>query len=126
MLRYRDNAAGAVLLPMSVRLLTRSMWVNPKQSPDFAWAFGGRLMVNVGNALGTTYLLYFLTDDLKMPDPDTALLLVTAIYLVFTVTATYLGGIASDRTGRRRVFVATASTLQAIAGFRWPSRRVST
>ncbi|HEX4221372.1 MAG TPA: MFS transporter [Pseudonocardiaceae bacterium] len=116
-LRYRDNAAGAVLLPMSVRLLTRSMWVNPKQNPDFAWAFGGRLMVNVGNALGTTYLLYFLTDDLKMPDPDSALLLVTAIYLIFTVTATYLGGIASDRTGRRRVFVATASTLQAIAGF---------
>ncbi|HJP80050.1 MAG TPA: MFS transporter [Pseudonocardiaceae bacterium] len=116
-LRYRDNAAGAVLLPLSVRMLTRGMWVNPKQNPDFAWAFGGRLMVNVGNALGTTYLLYFLTDDLKMADPDTALLIVTAIYLIFTVTATYLGGIASDRTGRRRIFVATASILQAIAGF---------
>jgi MFS family permease len=116
-LRYRDNAAGAVLLPLSVRSLTRSMWVNPRQNPDFAWAFGGRLMVNVGNALGTTYLLYFLTDDLKMPDPDSALLIVIAIYLIFTVTTTYLGGIASDRTGRRRIFVAAASTSQAIAAF---------
>ncbi|HEY4022087.1 MAG TPA: MFS transporter [Pseudonocardiaceae bacterium] len=115
-LRYRDSTAGAVLLPLSVRLLTRSMWVNPKQNPDFAWAFAGRLMVNVGNALGTTYLLYFLTDDLKMPNPDTSLLITTAIYLIFTVTATYLGGIASDRTGRRRIFVALASTLQAVAG----------
>ncbi len=116
-LRYRDNVAQAVLLPLSVRLLARSMWVNPRQNPDFAWAFGGRLMVNVGNALGTTYLLYFLTDDLKMPDPDTALLITTAIYLVFTVTATYLGGIASDRMGRRRIFVAVASTLQSVAAF---------
>jgi MFS family permease len=116
-LRYRDNAAGTVLLPLSVRSLTRSMWVSPRQNPDFAWAFGGRLMVNVGNALGTTYLLYFLTDDLKMPDPDSALLIAIAIYLLFTVTTTYLGGIASDRTGRRRIFVAAASTSQAIAAF---------
>ncbi len=114
-LRYRDNVTQAVPLPLSVRTLARSMWVNPRQNPDFAWAFGGRLMVNVGNALGTTYLLYFLTDDLKMPDPDTSLLITTAIYLIFTVTATYLGGIASDRTGRRRIFVALASTLQAVA-----------
>ena len=116
-LRYRDNAANAVLLPLSVRSLARSMWVSPRQNPDFAWAFGGRLMVNVGNALGTTYLLYFLTDDLKVPDPDNALLIAIAIYLIFTVTTTYLGGIASDRTGRRRIFVAAASTSQAIAAF---------
>ncbi|HEX3783614.1 MAG TPA: MFS transporter [Pseudonocardiaceae bacterium] len=114
-LRYRDSGAKAVGLPLTVRVMLRSMWVSPRRNPDFAWAFGGRLMVNVGNALGTTYLLYFLTDDLKMPDPDTSLLVVTAIYLIFTVTATYLGGIASDRSGRRRIFVAAASTLQAIA-----------
>jgi MFS family permease len=115
-LRYRDSAAGAVGLPLTVSVLLRSMWVSPRRNPDFAWAFGGRLMVNVGNALGTTYLLYFLTDDLKMPNPDSSLLIVIAIYLVFTVTTTYLGGIASDRTGRRRIFVAAASTLQAVAG----------
>ena len=116
-LRYRDNASGSVLLPMSLRLLTRSMWVSPRQNPDFAWAFGGRLMVNVGNALGTTYLLYFLTDDLKVADPDTDLLIAIAIYLVFTVTTTYLGGIASDRAGRRRIFVALAAILQSAAAF---------
>jgi MFS family permease len=39
----------------------------------------------------------------------------TAIYLVFTPASTYGGGVLSDRTGRRRIFAASASALQAIA-----------
>jgi MFS family permease len=72
-------------------------------------------MVNLGNALGTTYLLYFLQDDLKLADPDTGLLVLTLVYLVFTLAATILGGRASDRGGRRRPYVALAAVLQAIA-----------
>ena len=83
--------------------------------PTSRWAFGGRLLVNLGNALGTTYLLYFLQDDLKLADPDTGLLVLTLVYLVFTLLATVLGGRASDRSGRRRSFVAVAGFLQAIA-----------
>ena len=82
------------------------MWV---RNADFGWAFGGRLLVNLGNALGTTYLLYFLQDDLKLDDPDSGLLLLTAVYLVFTLVATVLGGRASDRSGRRRSYVALAA-----------------
>jgi MFS family permease len=84
---------------------------------DFEWAFGGRLLVNLGNALGTTYLLYFLQDDLKLKDPDSGLLLLSLVYLVFTLIATVLGGRASDRSGRRRPYVALAALLQAIASF---------
>jgi MFS family permease len=84
---------------------------------DFGWAFGGRLLVNLGNALGTTYLLYFLQDDLKLADPDSGLLLLSLVYLMFTLIATVLGGRASDRSGRRRSYVALAAFLQAIASF---------
>jgi MFS family permease len=100
------------------------MWVSPREYPDFAWAFGGRVMVNIGNALGTTYLLYFFRDGLRLHDPETALLLVTAIYLVFTLLTTYGGGLVSDRTGRRLIFVALASALQGVAALllvAWPS-----
>jgi MFS family permease len=123
-LRYRESAGNQPELPLSPRTLTGSMWVSPRANPDFAWAFGGRLMVNFGNALATTYLLYFFSDSLKLADPDNALLVTVAIYLVFTLLATYLGGAASDRTGRRRIFVASASCLQAIAALLlvvWPS-----
>lgn len=117
-LRYRDTvvAGGG---PVS----WRAMWVSPRAHPDFAWAFGGRVGVNIGNALGTTYLLYFFRDYLHLRSPENSLLVVTAIYLVFTLAAAYGGGSVSDRTGRRRVFVAVASVLQGIAALLlviWP------
>lgn len=118
-LRYRDIAAGG-----PARLAWRSMWVSPRAHPDFAWAFGGRVGVNVGNALGTTYLLYFFRDYLHLRHPEDSLLVVTAIYLVFTLGAAYGGGMVSDRSGRRRIFVAIASVLQGIAALLlviWPS-----
>lgn len=82
---------------------------------DQRWAFAGRLLVNLGNALGTTYLLYFLADGLGVADPEGALLTVTLVYLVTTVAATWLGGRLSDATGRRRAPVAAAAGLQALA-----------
>lgn len=115
--RYRDVATTGATLPLSLRSIVAGMWIDPRANPDFAWAFGGRLLVNLGNAFGTTYLLYFLQDDLKLHDPDAGLLELTLVYLVSTLLATVLGGWLSDRTGRRRVFVATAAALQAIASF---------
>jgi MFS family permease len=124
-LRYRDSPApGGTRPPLDPRALAEAMWVPPRAHPDFAWAFGGRVAVNTGNALGTTYLLYFFTNDLHLKDPDTALLYVIAVYLVFTLITTYGGGVLSDRTGRRRVFVAAAAALQGIAAVLlviWPS-----
>ena len=109
----------------------RATWVAPGRHPDYAWAFGGRLLVNLGNALGTTYLLYFLTDGLRVADPEGSLLVLTLVYLVATVAATWGGGVLSDRTGRRRVFVAGAAVLQALAcavlvvAPSWPSALVA-
>ena len=123
-LRYVDSPITGGRLPLTLSALIEAMWVSPRAYPDFAWAFGGRVAVNIGNALGTTYLLYFFTNDLRLKDPDTALLEVTAIYLVFTLITTYGGGVLSDRSGRRRMFVAVASVLQGIAAVLlviWPS-----
>jgi MFS family permease len=113
LLRGRDSAAAG--RPQSFAAAVRATWEAPGKHPDYAWAFGGRLLVNLGNALGTTYLLYFLTDGLRVGDPEGSLLVLTLVYLVATVTATWGGGVLSDRTGRRRVFVAGAAVLQALA-----------
>jgi MFS family permease len=113
--RYRDAALAGATLPLTLRSIAAGMWIDPQENPDFAWAFGGRLLVNLGNAFGTTYLLYFLQDDLKLADPDAGLLVLTLIYLVFTLAATVLGGWLSDRIGRRRIFVGVAASLQAVA-----------
>ena len=110
-MRHRDIVDDAVL-PLTLRSVLGGLWV---RSSDFAWAFSGRLLVNTGNALGTTYLLYFLTDDLRLSDPEGGLLVLTLVYLIFTLLATVAGGRASDNSGRRRPYVAVAAFLQAIA-----------
>ena len=49
----------------------KTSWrIDFRDNPDFAWAWGTRFLVQLGNALGTLYLLYFLTDRVKLADPD--------------------------------------------------------
>ena len=130
-LRTREGTPRAAVRPRSLGAALRATWVAPGRHPDYAWAFAGRLLVNLGNALGTTYLLYFLTDGLRVTDPEGSLLVLTLVYLVATVAATWGGGVLSDRTGRRRVFVAGAAVLQALAcallvvAPSWPSALVA-
>src|SRR4051812_33647299 len=38
-------------------------WIDPRQHPDFGWAWLTRFLISLGNALGTLYLLYFLRDE---------------------------------------------------------------
>jgi MFS family permease len=130
-LRSRDAVPTAGHRPRSLASALADTWRAPTRHPDYAWAFGGRLLVNLGNALGTTYLLYFLTDGLRVADPEGSLLVLTLVYLVATVAATWGGGVLSDRTGRRRIFVGGAAALQAMAcallvvAPSWPSALVA-
>ncbi|WP_091652266.1 MFS transporter [Micromonospora pallida] len=87
--------------------------VDPRRHPDFGWAWITRFLIQLGNALGTLYLLYFLTDGVRHPDPGGALLVLILIYSAGLVTTTVLAGWLSDRTGRRRVFVVVAGVVIA-------------
>jgi MFS family permease len=97
--------------------ILQGFWINPIKHPDFGWTLLGRILVNLGNALGTTLLLYFLQYGLgmKSDDAQNGLLALTGVYLVFFVVAALILGRISDRIGRRKVFVYTAAYLQAIA-----------
>jgi len=70
--------------------------------PDFAWAWGTRFLVQLGNALGTLYLLYFLRDRIRYSDPNNGLLILILVYTVTTLFTVVVGGVLSDRTGRRK------------------------
>ncbi len=118
LLLHRD-AASAPRPPRargSLREALGRLWIDPREHPDFGWVLGSRLLVNLGNALGTAQLLFFLRDALEVPDPEASLLELTLVYLAATLVATFGGGWLSDRLGRRRVFVALAAGLQACGG----------
>lgn len=104
--------------PFTLRALVAGFWISPRRFPDFGWTLLSRVLVNLGNALGTTLLLYFLQDGLGFApgDPaEEALLILTLIYMVFVIGASLGLGRLSDAIGRRKVFVFLAALLQAIA-----------
>ncbi|WP_435745423.1 MFS transporter [Microbacterium sp. PMB16] len=85
---------------------------------DFAWMLSGRLVTNVGNALGTALFLFFLLHGLGQPSDIATdnLLLLIIVYTVFVVVASVLTGIISDRTGNRRTLTIAATVVQAASG----------
>ena len=95
--------------------LIDELWISPRLYPDFGWTLLGRILVNTGNALGTTLLLYFLMYGLNDENAEDDLIVLTLIYRVFVVLSSLGAGALSDRLGRRRIFVFVSSTLQAVA-----------
>jgi MFS family permease len=100
---------------MTARGVLQSLWISPREHPDFGWTLLSRILVNFGNALGTALLLYFLEFGLHDKNASDDLLVLILIYMVFVVLASLIVGRLSDQLGRRKIFVFTASALQGIA-----------
>src|SRR5690606_38571380 len=95
--------------------MVKGFWVNPVQYPDFGWTLLSRILVNLGNALGTTLLIYFIMFGLgRLDTAEEDLLSLTLVYLVFFILAALIGGRLSDRIGKRKPFVYAAAYLQAL------------
>ena len=45
----------------SWKAFAKGFWVNPRQHPDFAWAFAARFLMVIGFAVGTTYYFPWLS-----------------------------------------------------------------
>jgi len=103
--------------PLTARMMLAGFWVSPRKNPDFGWTLLSRVLVNLGNALGTTQLLYFLQFGLNRPlaSVQDDLLLLTLVYMVFFIISALVIGKISDRIGQRKIFVGIAAYLQAIA-----------
>ncbi|KGN31478.1 hypothetical protein N802_03685 [Knoellia sinensis KCTC 19936] len=86
-----------------------------REAPDFWWVFIARLLVTMTQAIALFYLLYFLRDRVQHPDPETGVLILSAVYAVFVILTAVWSGRASDRSGKRRVFVSLSSFGVAVA-----------
>ena len=118
------GAGTAVLLPdasMQQRLpiVQRSLRerLGALQDRNFGWLLASRLTVNLGNALGTALLLFFLLYGVGSPaaSAEDDLLVLIVIYTVFVVASSLITGSYSDRTGRRRSIILVAALVQALS-----------
>ena len=95
----------------------KSFWISPRRHPDFAWAWITRVLVNLGNALGLLYLLYYLQDavGIAKDDADGRVFVLTATYGAVLMATAVVFGVWSDRSGRRKVFVIWSGVVGACA-----------
>ena len=114
----------------SARSLLTAFRFSPRENPDFAWAWATRFLVQLGNAMATLYLLYFLRDRVHYEQlfpgqkADDGLLLLILVYTAATLLTVVLGGVISDRTGRRKPSVILSGYVMAAAALLlafWPT-----
>jgi MFS family permease len=118
LLRLRDpRLRPADRAPFRWSEFLRGFWVSPRLYPDFAWAWSARFAVQLGNAVGTVYLLFFLKDriGLRETDAEQAQTLVIALYALGSILTAVVGGYLSDRTGRRKRYVIISTAVMAVA-----------
>jgi len=116
--RLRDRRlAAADRPPWSLREFAGSFYVNPRRNPDFAWAFASRFLLVTAYAFLVTYQAYYLIDALGSPEDDVPhqIYLATLVQSAALVAASPVAGRLSDRVGRRKVFVAVAAVVYAVA-----------
>ncbi|MDQ0645782.1 MFS transporter [Microbacterium murale] len=118
------GVGAAVLLPDPpvawTKPVARRSWrdeTSVLRDRDFMWVLASRLTVNIGNALGTALLLFFLLYGVGSPaaTAEDDLLVLIVIYTIFVVAASLVAGSVSDRTGRRKPIVIVAALVQALS-----------
>ncbi|MEU1480503.1 MFS transporter [Streptomyces sp. NPDC005760] len=115
-LRHRDLSLPVTdRPPWSWPSFARGFWLSPRRYPDFAWAWLTRFLINLSNALVILYLLYYLRDRLHHHDPEQGVLILTAVDSVALLATVVVGGVWSDRVGRRKPFVRWSGALMAVA-----------
>jgi MFS family permease len=105
--------------PWSLREFAATFYVDPRKSPDFAWAFASRFLFVLAYAFLATYQVYYLLDKLGSAEADVPqqVFLGALVQSILVVVASLAGGRLSDWTGRRKVFVLTASIVYGFALF---------
>ncbi|MEZ0076150.1 MFS transporter [Planotetraspora sp. GP83] len=107
----------------------RRFWISPRRHPDFAWAWLTRFLMQLGNAIATLYLLYFLSDAVhyeRLFPGETAadgLLVLILIYTAAVVLTTVVSGVVSDRLGKRKTLVTVSGVISAVPALMlafWP------
>jgi len=103
--------------PIDWAKFIKNLWIDPRKHPDFAWVWITRALVVMGMWTVQEYMQFYLTDVMKVAEADKEMVtgqVVLAMLVCATITGV-LGGIISDRLGRRKIVVYVANTTIAAA-----------
>lgn len=103
--------------PFRIGAFLKGFWIDPRQHPDFGWAFLSRFTIYMGYQAISTYLLYILQDHIGLSQggANHAISVLSTITFAALVVAGLGSGWVSDRIGRRKPLVAIAGVIMAAA-----------
>jgi MFS family permease len=93
----------------------RGFWVSPREYPDFGWAWLTRFLMMLGNSMATLYLLFWLKDKVHYDNPEQGQTVLIGLYALGTMATAVIFGRISDRTGRRKIYVISATIVMAVS-----------
>ena len=93
----------------------KSLWIDPRKYPDFAWVWITRALVMLGFYAIVPFINYYLRDAIQIQDTDKfAPILMGIILLTSSISGIY-GGALSDRIGRKKVVYIANCMIAAMA-----------
>jgi len=101
---------------MSGREWIQTFFVDPRKHPDFALAWWSRFLITLATFMFTTFRLFYMEDRIGV-DGASAVAAVSTGVLIYTVVLIAVAPIAgwiSDRTGRRKMLVASSTLVFGI------------
>ena len=103
----------------SLREFASTFYVNPKENPDFAWAFVSRFLLVLAYAFLTTFQAYYLLNKIGSAESEVPrqIFLGTLVQSTVIIAASLIGGKLSDLAGRRKIFVMSAAIVYGLAMF---------
>jgi MFS family permease len=93
----------------------RGFWVSPREYPDFGWAWLTRFLMMLGNSMATLYLLFWLKDKVHYSNPEQGQTVLIGLYALGTMATAVIFGRISDRSGRRKIYVISATIVMAVS-----------
>ena len=89
---------------------------NPRKHPDFGWTWLTKFFVMFGYAGVATFLPFYLTEKFQLDEQGAiqTILLANLASLAAMMISSPIGGILSDKVGKRRPFVAVAGGIMVV------------
>lgn len=91
----------------------RSLWIDPRKHPDFAWVWITRALVVMGLWMVQQHIQYYLVDVMHLGESDVPLAAakILVLSLLCACITGVIGGRVSDRIGRKRVVYIAGSVI---------------
>lgn len=100
---------------LDFRRYLRSLWIDPRQHPDFAWVWVTRALVMLGFYAPLPYLQSYLRDVVGVTNPEAEVPKLMALILIGSSMTGVLGGALSERIGRKPIIYAASAVIGAMA-----------